>query len=70
MQRGLGGNRIETLGFGAAGLSFQLQEMKAHLVDLREEYTQHPSRQLRITIRSHRAQILRIEEALRRQGRR
>ncbi|HSK77645.1 MAG TPA: hypothetical protein VLQ45_14440, partial [Thermoanaerobaculia bacterium] len=64
MQRSLGGNRIETLGFGAAGLRFQLQEMEAHLVDLREEYAQHPSRQLRITIRAHRAQILRVEEAL------
>jgi hypothetical protein len=64
MQRSLGGNRTETLGFGAAGLRFQLQEMEAHLVDLREEYAQHPSRQLRITIRAHRAQILRIEEAL------
>jgi hypothetical protein len=64
MQRSLGGNRVETLGFGAAGLRFQLQEMETHLVDLREEYAQHPSRQLRITIRAHRAQILRVEEAL------
>src|SRR5215213_10771251 len=65
MQRSLGGNRVETLGFGAAGLRFELQEMKAHLADLREDYAQQPSRQLRITIRAHRAQILRIEEALR-----
>jgi hypothetical protein len=65
MQRGLGGNRVETLGFGVDGLRFQLREMKAHLVDLRKDYAQHPSRQLRIAIRSHRAQILRIEEALR-----
>ncbi|HKV06678.1 MAG TPA: tandem-95 repeat protein [Thermoanaerobaculia bacterium] len=65
MQRSLGGNRVETLGFGAAGLRFQLREMKAHLVDLRKDYAQQPSRQLRITIRAHRAQILRVEEALR-----
>ncbi|HSF42333.1 MAG TPA: hypothetical protein VLT87_21195 [Thermoanaerobaculia bacterium] len=64
MQRSLGGNRVETLGFGASGLRFQLQEMKAHLGDLRAEYAQHPSRQFRNTIRAHRAQILRIEGAL------
>src|SRR5215213_5163163 len=64
MQRSLGGNRTETLGFGAAGLRFQLQEMEAHLVELREEYAQHPSRQLRITIPAHRAQILRTAAAL------
>ncbi|HSK79859.1 MAG TPA: Ig-like domain-containing protein [Thermoanaerobaculia bacterium] len=65
MQRSLGGNRVETLGFGAAGLRFELQVMKAHLADLREDYARQPSRQLRITIRAHRAQILRVEEALR-----
>ena len=64
MQRSLGGNRVETLGLGAAGLRFQLQEMKAHLEDLRKEYAQQSSRQLRITIRAHRAQILRVEGAL------
>src|SRR5215213_7493239 len=68
MQRSLGGNRVETLGFGAAGLRFQLQEMKAHLGDLRAEYAQHPSPQLRNTIRAHRAQILRVEEALSKSG--
>lgn len=65
MQRSLGGNRVETLGFGAAGLRFELRKMKTHLADLREVYAQQPSRQLRVTIRAHRAQILRIEEALR-----
>ncbi|HKV07792.1 MAG TPA: hypothetical protein VJ725_06630, partial [Thermoanaerobaculia bacterium] len=64
MQRSLGGNRIETLGFGAAGLRFQLQEMKTHLAKLREEYARHPSPQLRTTIHTHRAQIQRVEEAL------
>lgn len=64
MQRSLGGNRVETLGFGAAGLRFELRKMKTHLADLREAYAQQPSRQLRVTIRSHRAQILRVEEAL------
>ena len=65
MQRSLGGNRVETLGFGAAGLRFQLQEMKASLAFLRERYAESPSRDLRIAIRSVRAQILRLHEALR-----
>ena len=52
MQHSLGGNRVETLGFGAAGLRFELQAMKAHLADLREDYARQPSRQLRITLRS------------------
>ncbi|HYO13006.1 MAG TPA: hypothetical protein VE685_07425 [Thermoanaerobaculia bacterium] len=65
MQRSLGGNRIETLGFGAAGLRFQLQEMKANLVFLRKRHAESPSRDLRIAVRSVRAQILRIQEALR-----
>lgn len=65
MQHSLGGNRVETLGFGAEGLRFQLRELRAHLVDLRKDFAQHPSRQLRAAIRAQRVQILRIEEALR-----
>jgi hypothetical protein len=68
MQRSLGGNRIETLGFGAAGLRFQLEELKAHLADLRKDYAEDPSRQLRIAIRAQRAQILRVEKALQKAG--
>jgi hypothetical protein len=64
MQRSLGGNRVETLGFGAAGLRFHLKQMSAHLVDLRKQYAQHPTRDLRASIRAHRAQILRVQEAL------
>jgi hypothetical protein len=65
MQRSLGGNRVETLGFGADGLRFQLRELRAYLVELRKDYAQHPSRQLQMAIRAYRAQILRIEGALR-----
>jgi hypothetical protein len=64
MQRGLGGNRVETLGFGAEGLRFQLKEMRANLAFLRQRYAQSPSRDLRIAIRSTRGQILRLQEAL------
>jgi hypothetical protein len=63
MQRGLGGNRIETLGFGAAGLRFQLRELRAHLADLRKAYAQQPSPELQVAIRSQRVQILRVQES-------
>jgi hypothetical protein len=65
MQRSLGGNRVETLGFGAEGLRFQLQEMKANLTFLRNRYAESPSRDLRVAIRSVRAQIQHLQEALR-----
>jgi hypothetical protein len=64
MQRSLGGNRVETLGFGAAGLRFHLKQMKANLVNLRKQYSQHSSRDLRASILAHRARIQRIQEAL------
>jgi hypothetical protein len=64
MQRDLGNSKVETLGFGADGLRFKLDEMKAHLVYLREEYTRNPSPNLRRAIRAHRAEILRTEAAL------
>jgi hypothetical protein len=68
MQRSLGGNRVETLGFGDAGLRFQLQEMKANLAFLRKRYAEAPSRDLRVAIRSVRAQVLRVQEALNKTG--
>lgn len=64
LQRGLGNNKVETLGFGAEGLRFKLQEMKKHLTFLRGEYARHPSRNLRQAIRAHRAELLRTEAAL------
>jgi hypothetical protein len=68
MQRSLEGNRVETLGFGAEGLRFQLEELKAQIAFLRKAYASHPSRDLRIAVRANRAQILRIKAALRRAG--
>lgn len=65
LQRDLGGNRIETLGFGVEGLRFQIAEMKAQLQVLKQELASHPSRDLRITVRAHRAQIRRLEAGLR-----
>src|SRR5688572_4609041 len=59
MQRTLDDNRIETLGFGADGLRFQLQELQAHLAFLRKEYSLHPSRSLRQAIRAQRREVLR-----------
>jgi hypothetical protein len=65
MQRTLDGDKVETLGFGAEGLRSQLQEMKAHLAFLREEYASQPSPELRRVIRAHRAAILRVQAASR-----
>jgi hypothetical protein len=64
MQRTLDGDRVETLGFGAEGLHFQLQEMKAHLAFLRKEYARQPSAELRRAIRAQRAAVLRVQAAL------
>jgi hypothetical protein len=64
LQRGLENNKVETLGFGADGLRFKLDEMKAHYAFLREEYERQPTRDLRRAIRAHRAEILRTAAAL------
>ena len=66
MQRQLEGDTVETLGFGADGFRFKLQEMKAHLAYLRREHALHPSPELRSAIRAHRAEILRLQAALKR----
>jgi hypothetical protein len=64
MQRSLENNKVETLGFGAQGLQFKLDEMKKHYAFLREEYERQPTRDLRRSIRAHRAEILRTAAAL------
>jgi hypothetical protein len=64
MQRTLEEGKIETLGFGADGLRFQLEELQARLAFLRKENTLHPSRALRQAIRAQRREVLRIEAAL------
>lgn len=64
LQRGLGNNKVETIGFGAAGLRHKLEEMKTQYAFLREEYARQPSRDLRRTIRAHRAEILRTQVEL------
>jgi hypothetical protein len=64
MQRGLGSDKVETLGIGAEGRRFQLAQMKARLSSLREEYKLYPSQDLRKAIRSLRAEIHRVGAAL------
>jgi hypothetical protein len=64
MQRAVEGDQVETLGFGEDGLRFRLEEMRAHLAFLRQELALHPSRELRTAIRVHRAEILRVQAAL------
>ena len=64
MQRTLEDGKIETLGFGADGLRFQLQQLQAHLAFLRKEYSLHPSRALRQAIRAQRREVLRVQAAM------
>src|SRR5689334_23676806 len=42
LQRNLGGGKVETLGFGADGLRFKIQQMAEHLSLLRQDYANHP----------------------------
>ena len=65
MQRTLEDGKIETLGFGADGLRFQLEQLHGHLAFLRKEYSSHPSRALRQAIRAQRREVLRVQAALR-----
>jgi hypothetical protein len=64
LQRNLENNKVETLGFGAEGLRFKLDEMKEHYAFLRAEYERQPTQDLRRAIRAHRAEILRTAAAL------
>ncbi|HKV09007.1 MAG TPA: SprB repeat-containing protein [Thermoanaerobaculia bacterium] len=64
LQRDLGPNKTETLGFGADGLRFKIQQMSTHLTFLREEYAQKPTPALRKAIRSYKAEIERLTQAL------
>ena len=65
LQRNLENKTVETLGFGAEGLQFKLDEMKAHYAFLRAELERQPeNRDLRRAIRAHRAEILRTAAAL------
>ncbi|HKV09005.1 MAG TPA: hypothetical protein VJ725_12755 [Thermoanaerobaculia bacterium] len=65
LQRSLENNKVETLGFGAEGLRFKLDEMKAHYAFLRTELERQPdNKDLRRAIRAHRAEMLRTAAAL------
>jgi hypothetical protein len=64
LQRQLGSGKVETLGFGAEGLRFKLEEMRGQLAFLREEYRHRPSPEIRRSIRAYRAQIAQVTEAL------
>jgi hypothetical protein len=64
LQRDLGHGKVETLGLGAEGLRFKMEEMQAHLRYLRAELRLHPTPELRMAVRSYRAEIERIREAL------
>jgi hypothetical protein len=68
MQRKVEGDVVETLGFGADGLRFKLEEMKKHLAFLRQEFARRPSAELRRAIRSFQAEIRRTQKALNKGG--
>jgi len=64
LQRHLENNKVETLGFGAEGLRFKLDEMKAQYAFLRAELELQPdNKELRKVIRAQRAEILRTAAA-------
>jgi hypothetical protein len=64
LQRDLGHGKVETLGFGADGLRFKIDEMKVHLSLLRQDYANHPTPNVRKSIRTYKAEIERLTKAL------
>ncbi|HKV09002.1 MAG TPA: hypothetical protein VJ725_12740 [Thermoanaerobaculia bacterium] len=64
MQRDLGHGKTETLGFGADGLRFRIQQTTELLSFLRQEYANHPTPNVRKSIRVMKAEIERLNQAL------
>lgn len=64
LQRDMGPDKVETLGFGAEGLRWKLKELRKHLVYLQGEFAKKPSADLRKGIRNQRAEINRVLKAL------
>lgn len=64
LQRDLGNRQVETLGFGADGLRFKIEEMQAHLGLLKDELRLNPSPDLRKAVRIYRAEIARLTQEL------
>jgi hypothetical protein len=64
LQRDLNHGKVETLGFGADGLRFKIKQMQEQLSFLREEYAKHPQPNIRKSIRTHKAEIERLTQAL------
>ena len=64
LKRNLGQGKVETLGFGADGLRFKIQQMTEHLSLLRQDYANHPTPNVRKAIRAYKTEIARLNEAL------
>jgi hypothetical protein len=64
MQRDLSHGKVETLGFGADGLRFKIQQMQEHLSFLRQEYASQPTPKVRKSIRAYKTEIERLTQAL------
>ena len=64
LQRDLAHGKVETLGFGADGLRFRIQQDTELLSFLRQEYANHPAPNVRKAIRSVKEEIERFTKAL------
>jgi hypothetical protein len=64
LQRDMGRGKIETLGFGAEGLRFRLEEAKKQLAFLKERLRANPNWQLREAVRAYRAEVAHLTEML------
>jgi len=64
LQRDLAHGKVETLGFGADGLRFRIQQDAEFLSFLRQEYANHPAPNVRKAIRSVKEEIERFTKAL------
>jgi hypothetical protein len=64
LSRDLGHGKVEVLGFGAEGLRHRLQELRKHLRHLKATYDEHPTPELRDSLRAYRTEVRRLMERL------
>lgn len=64
LTRDLGYDKVEVLGFGAEGLRYRLQEMRQHLRHLKATYDEHPTPELKDSLRAYRTEVRRLIERL------
>ena len=64
LTRDLGHGKVETLGLGAEGLQHRLQELRKHLRHLKATYDEHPTPELKESLRAYRSEVRRMMEHL------